>query len=171
MRPETTSTPPDPLREPAHLVLGVRAEAQGFCWAVVEGSQQAPRVRGNERVEAPRSYSEAEALVWCRARLLQIIQDHGPKHVAIRYQEPTARRHDSASRQRCRVEGVLLEAAASRQLVIATGALATIAKGLGTNTTGAKAYLSAEEFRGIDLRKVPASRREAIVVAVSALPT
>src|SRR5262245_43846807 len=153
----------------AHLVLGVRAEAQGFCWAVVEGSQHAPRVRGNERVEAPRSYSEAEALVWCRARLLQIIQDHTPTHVAMRYQEPTARRHDSASRQRCRVEGVLLEAAASRQLAIATGALATIAKGLGTNTTGAKAYLSAEEFRGVDLKKVPAPRREAIVVCISVL--
>jgi hypothetical protein len=67
------------------------------------------------------------------------------------------------------VEGVLLEAAASRQLVIATGALATIAKGLGTTTTEAKASLSAEEFRGVDLKRVPAPRREAILVAISAL--
>jgi hypothetical protein len=45
---------------------------------------------------------------------MQVIDQHKPEAVAMRYPEPLSRGGGDAARRRCRLEGVLLEAAASR---------------------------------------------------------
>ena len=149
--------------------LGLRADPDGFHWAVVTGSRREPILMAHDYAEAPRTYAEAEALAWCRARVHEIIEAHQPQHVAIRYPEPISRGKGDAARRRCRVEGVLLEAAACLSLPTQTGALVTIAKRLGTTARGAKEYLDAEEFRKLDWNKLSPGRREAILVGVGVL--
>jgi hypothetical protein len=53
-------------------------------------------------------------------------------------------------------------------LKVTTGALATISAKLGTKN--AKKYIEAGELRGLDLSKIPPLAREAVLVAVAALP-
>lgn len=149
--------------------LGLRADPEGFHWAVVKGSRREPILVAHDYAEAPRTYTEAQALAWCRARVHEIIDMHKPQQVALRYPEPISRGKGDAARRRCRVEGVLLEAAACRDLPTHTGALVTMGKRLGMTSSRAKAYLDAEEFRALDWNKLPHGRREAILVGVGVL--
>jgi hypothetical protein len=149
--------------------IGLRADADGFHWAVVNGSKREPILLAHDYAEPPRTYAEAQALAWCRARVHEIIDLHKPQRVAIRYPEPISRGKGDGARRRCRVEGVLLEAAAWHNLPTHTGALVTIAKSLGTTATGAKAYLDEEEFRNVDWKNLSHGRREAILVGVGVL--
>lgn len=148
--------------------LGFRAEADAFNWAVVEGHVGAPVLIGAEKAAAPSSYSESAVLSWCRDRVLFLFEQFAPDVVAVRYAE-TVRRASSqdSARKRCRVEGVLLEAANSASLRVVTGALVTISKHLGTRS--AKAYLDDDNLRGLDWSKFSKNAREAILVAASAL--
>ena len=148
-------------------VLGVRAEPRGFHWAVVEGTQRAPILTAHDKAATPASFEEPEALAWVRSRVLHVIDTYHPVAVAVRYPEPISRSSNSA-RQRCRVEGVVLEAAASRRLPILTGPLATIAAKLRTRKP--KTYIETGTLRGLDLSSVPASGREAVLIAVAQLP-
>lgn len=64
-----------------------------------------------------------------------------------------------------------MEAAWSQRLAPLAGPLSTIAKQLGTTQTHTKDYVkSSDDFRGIDVRRVIAVKREAILVAVAGLP-
>jgi hypothetical protein len=54
-------------------------------------------------------------------------------------------------------------------IAVVTGPLATISKNLGTKA--AKKYLETDDLRGLDWSKCPKNRREAILVAASALPS
>lgn len=149
--------------------LGLRADPEGFHWAVVTGSRREPILLAHDYAEAPRTYTEAQALAWCRARVHEIIDLHKPQRVAIRYPEPISRGKGDAARRRCRVEGVLLEAAACRDLPTHTGALVTIGRRLGTTATAAKVYLDAREFRNLDWNRLSQGRREAILVGAGVL--
>lgn len=149
--------------------LGLRADPDGFHWAIVTGSRSEPILVSHDRAEAPRTYTEAQALSWCRARVHEIIDLHKPQRVAIRYPEPISRGKGDPARRRCRVEGVLLEAAACRDLPTHTGSLITIGKRLGITASRAKAYLDGEEFRTLDWNKLSHERREAILVGAGVL--
>ena len=86
----------------------------------------------------------------------------------IRSAEPTAR----GSRRegpwlRSRIEGVLLQTIDSCGLTVSIGALATISGKLGTQ---AKSYIERGELRGVDLSTIPSYAKEAVLVAVAALP-
>lgn len=147
--------------------LGVRVEPSRIHWAVVEGSRQLPTLLAADDATAPVQWEEAKALSWYRDRVLHIIGQYHPDTVAVRYEEPKARSAGNATKRRARIEGVVLEAADSKALRIMTGALVTISSNL--NTKSAKNYLKQEDFRGLDWSKQNDYRREAIMVAVSAL--
>jgi hypothetical protein len=150
------------------ILLGIRSEPDLFHWAIVEGDADTPILTATDQVEAPNTYSEAEALSFFRDKALHIIGQYRVTDVAIRYPEPFARgpARDSG-RKRCRVEGVIMEAASSRSLPVLTAILTTISKHLGTKS--AKAYLDRDDLRGLDWSKYSTNRREAILVAVAGL--
>jgi Holliday junction resolvasome RuvABC endonuclease subunit len=149
-------------------VLGVRAEPGAINWAIVEGSQEEPILHASGTEKAPTAYSEAEGLAWVRKKSIHIIEQYRPTGVAVRYPEPKAlgANKDSA-KARCRVEGVVLEVAAHNSLEVVTETLNTISKNLDSKS--AKAYLSSDEFRGLDWSKCKEKVQEAILVAVSIL--
>ena len=86
----------------------------------------------------------------------------------IRAAESIARgSNKDGPRRRLRIEGVLLHTSDSCGLSISIGALATISGRLGSK---AKKYVESGEFRGLDLSRIPLASKEAILVAVAALP-
>ena len=150
--------------------IGFRVEPTLVHWALVEGTPEAPILVAVDKIAAPATYDdESRALTFYRERILLLLSQHSPDRVAVRYAETFGRRAAGAKdNQRCRIEGVLIEASSSRGLKVVTGALASISKNLGT--TGAKRYLEANDLRGLDWSKYPAKNvREAILVAASAL--
>ena len=70
-------------------------------------------------------------------------------------------------KKRLRIEGMLLLTMDACGLKVTIGPLAMISGKLGSR---AKKYLEAGEVRGIDLSKLSTEDREAVLVALSALP-
>jgi hypothetical protein len=150
-------------------VLGIRAEADGFQWAVLGGTASTPSLRAYGSETAPNSYDEGERLVWIRRKCMQALETHKPTRVAIRYPEGNARGANKASaKARCRVEGVILEAAASKNVSVVTGALNTFGKHSGSESP--KADLDRHDLHGIDWSEHNRNLREAILVGTSLLP-
>jgi hypothetical protein len=88
--------------------------------------------------------------------------------MAVRFPEPKGRAtHGDAARRRSRIEGVILEAAASAGRVVVTGAFVTISARLKAKS--AKSFLDEENLRGLDWSTRNVHSREAILVAVAAL--
>jgi len=133
----------------------------------VEGRRESPILVATDDASAPAQWEEAKALSWYRDRLLHIIGQYHPANVAVRYQEIQGKANATAARKRARIEGVILEAANSRALPVMTGALDTISAKLKTKS--AKNYLQQDDLRGLDWSKLNDHRREAVLVAVSAL--
>src|SRR4029077_10360829 len=151
-----------------HRVLGIRAVPEGFYWAVVEGTTEAPIHIASDRVVFPTSYEEPAALSWCRDRLRHLIESYEPGCVAVRLPEAFAKSTGTDSaRRRNRVEGVLLEGANSKAVIVRTAAMATMSKNLGVKS--AKALLSDKSLRGLDWSGRNDNIKEAIMVAVSNL--
>jgi hypothetical protein len=149
--------------------LGLRAAASEIYWAVVEGTESAPILVAHERVAAPVGLDEAPALSWYHERVRHIVDAFKPGAAGVRTAEPIARGSNTeGAKRRLRIEGVLLHAIDSCGLKVTTGALATISAKLGTKN--AKKYIEAGELRGLDLSKIPPLAREAVLVAVAALP-
>jgi len=149
--------------------LGFRAEAKQIHWAVVDGTRDAPILQAHDKAAAPVQASEATALSWYRERARLIAETYTPDAVGIRSAEPIARGSGKeGARRRLRIEGVLLEAMDSCGLQVTTGALATISARLGTKR--AKKYIESGNYRGLDLSAFSGPAREAVLVAVSALP-
>jgi hypothetical protein len=111
---------------------------------------------------------EAAALSWYTNRIKLIIGRYKPAVAMIRTAESVARGgNKEGSRRRLRLEGVLLQTVDSCGVKIGIGALATISGRLGSQ---AKKYIESGEFRGLDLSKIPRPSKEAVLVAVAALP-
>ena len=150
--------------------IGFRVEPSLVNWAFVEGSPEQPVLAlPPGKLTSPVSYDEPQALTSYRERVLLLLEEHSPDVVAVRYAETFGRQGVRESDyRRCRIEGVILEAANSKGVRVITGALASISKNLGTRA--AKHYLQDDDLRGLDWSKYPAKNmREAILVAVSAL--
>lgn len=151
-------------------VLGVRAEPAAFHWAVVSGTSHTPVLEDSNTEAAPAAFTEGESLAWIRDRFLQIVENYHPMKVAVRFPEGNARGSgkDSA-KARCRVEGVVMETASSRNIEVITGALNTFKKHSGSKSP--KEDLAKQDLRGLDWSKYSdTKRREAILVAASVLP-
>jgi len=151
-------------------VLGVRAEPTAFHWAVVSGTSHTPVLEDSNVETAPTAYSSGESLAWIRDRFLQVIDSYRPAKVAVRFPEGNAMStRTDAAKARCRVEGVVMEAAASRNIELVTGALNTFKKHSGSQSP--KEDLAKQDLRGLDWSRYPdVKRREAILVAASVLP-
>jgi hypothetical protein len=149
--------------------LGFRAEAQQVYWAVVEGTRDEPILVAHDKVAAPVGLNEAPALSWYTDRVRLLVNTYKPDAAGVRFAEPNARgSNKEGARRRSRIEGVLLQAIDSSGLGVTTGALAKISARLGTKK--AKNYVDTGKLRGLDLSKLPTPAREAILVAVAALP-
>lgn len=153
--------------------IGFRAEKDKVHFAIVKGTRQSPILVDANKFSAPAAYSLGEALAWYRDRVHALVTQHHPVRGTVRLSEtflarkPTPTSLDSMF-ARARIEGVLLEALASKQVSVSCGKLQQIASGLGTKT--AKHYLDEDEVRGLDWSSIKnANTREAILAAVSIL--
>lgn len=148
--------------------LGFRAEAHKICWAVVEGTKNAPVLVAHDSAAAPVNLEEAPSLSWYSNRIRYVVQTYKPSVATIRSAEPFARGgNKEGSRRRLRIEGAMLLTLDSCGLTVTLGALAMISGKLGSR---AKKYVESGELRGLDLSGIPAPSREAVLVAVAALP-
>jgi hypothetical protein len=149
-------------------VLGFRAEPKQIHWAVVEGTQLVPILVAHDVAAAPVNLSDAPALTWYCDRVKHIIKAYAPALATVRTAESVARgANKDGPRRRLRIEGVLLQTADSCGLKVTIGALAMISGKLGSQ---AKKYIESGELRGLDLSEIPLPSREAVLVAVAALP-
>lgn len=148
--------------------LGFRAETHKIYWAVVEGTRKAPILVAHDNAAAPVNLAEASALSWYSSRVRHIVETYKPGGAMIRSAEPSARgSRKEGPRLRLRIEGVLLQTIDSCGLKATVGALATISGKLGTQ---AKEYIESGELRGLDLSGLTSYAKEAVLVAVAALP-
>jgi hypothetical protein len=149
-------------------VIGFRAEPGALNWAFLEGSSRVPVLNFADKLAAPATYGEAQALCWYRTQTLQLIEQFGPDAVVVRAPETFGRGPArDADHRRSRIEGILMEVACAQGLRVETATLATISSNLETRS--AKAYLDNKVFRGLDWDKRPKNVKEAILVAVSFL--
>ena len=157
-------------KESGVRVLGVRSEPAAIHWAIATGTLNQPVLHAADTEYSPQSYSESESLVWIRQRVLYIIDTFGPKKLAVRYAERNAQgANKDSAKCRCRVEGVVLEAASSKNLKIVSGGLGTFAK--HSRSESPKTDLVSNDLRGLDWSNYKNPKlREAILVAASLLP-
>lgn len=135
---------------------------------MVEGTRRVPILVKHGDAAAPVNLAEASALSWYSGRVKHIIATYTPEAVAIRTSESVARgANKDGPRRRLRIEGVLLQTVDSCGVKVAIGALAMISGKLGSQ---AKEYIKSGRLRGIDLSKFPLPAKEAVLVAVAALP-
>lgn len=155
--------------EPVKQALGLRAESHKIYWAVVQGTKGDPVLVAHDSAAAPVGLDEAPALSWYAQRVRYIVETYKPSEAMIRSVEPSARgSRKEGPRTRLRIEGVLLQTLDACAINVSIGALATISGKLGTQ---AKGYLDSGDFRGLDLSKLQPYTREAVLVAVAALPS
>ena len=154
--------------DPVERALGFRAEPRKIYWAVVEGSKARPILLEHSSAAAPIDLDEAPALSWYSSRVKHIVETHKASRAMIRSAEPMARgSKKEGPRLRLRLEGVLLQTLDSCGVTTSIGALATISGKLGSQ---AKKYVDKGELRGLDLSELSSYAREAVLVAVAALP-
>lgn len=149
--------------------LGFRAEAKQIHWAVVEGTQRSPVLVAHDSAAAPVNLDEAPSLSWYHERVLLIFETYNPTVATIRSAEPIAPgSNKEGAKRRLRIEGVLLQTMDSCGVRVTMGSLAMISGKLGSQ---AKRYLDSGQLRGLDLSELPLLLREAVLVAVAALPS
>jgi|SRR5882724_3600223 len=130
-------------------VLGVRAEPSAIHWALVGGTAHKPILHASGTETAPQAFRDEEALAWIRQRLIYIVETYLPCRVAIRYAERTAKgANKDSAKARCRVEGVVLEAAGSKSLDVVSGTMKTFASHSGSASP--KEDLASDHLREID---------------------
>jgi hypothetical protein len=152
-----------------HRVLGVRAEPTAIHWAIVTGTPERPVLDAHGTETAPHAYKEGESLAWIRQRVVYIIDTFTPAKIAVRYPERTAKgANKDSAKARCRVEGVVLEAAGAKNLETVTGAMNTFGKHCERQSP--KEDLVSDDLRGLDWSGYKKELREAIYVAFSLLP-
>lgn len=150
-------------------VLGVRAEPSAIHWAIVGGTTNKPILHASGTETAPQSFREGEALAWIRQRITYIMETYSACKVAIRYAERTAKgSNKDSAKARCRVEGVVLEAASSKNLEVVAGTMKTFASHSGSDSP--KEDLASDHLREIDWSGYNSKLQEAIYVAFSLLP-
>lgn len=153
--------------------IGFRAEKDRVHWVVVDGTCDHPVKVADGQLRPPQTYTFDKGLTWLRDSIRTLLEQHKPDVAAMRCSETYLPRRPKPNSlesmfERCRIEGVAIEAAASTGVSVNHGKLQQIASGMGTKS--AKAYVDATEVRGMDIDDLPAKRKEAALAAISALP-
>ena len=150
--------------------LGFRVEPKQVHWAAMGGTPAAPIIIDVATLTAPIGWDEGKCLSWYRDQATRLFASYPVKTVAVRDAEafrPRGGGQTQSLQTRCRIEGVIIEAANHSGLFVTSGRLDTISANLDTKK--AKQYLTEEELRGADWSKYSALQREAILVAASVL--
>jgi Holliday junction resolvasome RuvABC endonuclease subunit len=152
------------------IALGFRADPTTLHWAVIDGPADPLKLLGCGGLESPVSFNEAQSLTWFRNEVETLLAEHRPDVAAIRYAETVPQRGGGSSAyKRARIEGVVLEICNRNGLTILTAQSQSIKSKLKADHP-IKAYVSHNEFRGLDWSTVKNKlRREAIVVAAASL--
>lgn len=152
--------------------IGFRADKDTIQWVVAEGTVESFAVV-HDKLSAPKSYTEAEALAWFRERVQTTTEEHKPEQAGIRVSETFLMRKPSRTWlesvfMRCRVEGIAIEAVSALNVPIRLMQLQDMTHAFGGEHT-AKEYLASKRVRGFDLSELPEVRHEAAMVAISLL--
>lgn len=155
----------------ARRVIGLRGESDAVSVAIVTGVQSQPKLLYKGHVEAPHGAAPPESLAFVRSAILALIDQHKPDRIRIRLPEGNARASNKpGSRNRMRVDGVLLELAGTLRLDVVSGGLGAFSGAFGsTAREGKRTIAEGAEFRGLSLTKLTGAMREAIYAAVSGL--
>lgn len=155
------------------LAIGFRAEGSVVHFAVVKGLKTVPELVDTGKFSAPASFDTPAALANYRSRIENMITQHKPDAVGVRFSETFFPKKLSPTTleslfARARIEGVILEVSKTCGVrLIRGGAMQKISSELGSRR--AKAYLESGEFRGVDLSSKPEKVQEAILMATSLL--
>lgn len=157
--------------------MGIRVEPKCIHYAIVDGSKTEPRVETIDALTAAKTFSAGQALAWYAKELAALCSRHLPAFVWVREAESMAKVKRDHIAQRARIEGVVIAVSSAQGARVTLGQFASITAQLTPSKTSdgmkkkqAKMYLEADEFRGIDWRGNDQKEREAILVAVAALP-
>jgi hypothetical protein len=88
------------------MVIGFRADPDGFVYVLLDGSQEHPTLVSHDRLELPAKCSWPGALSWVRKQVDEIVEAHAPDHACIKTIEPIAK---TKSTQRIQIEAVIQE--------------------------------------------------------------
>jgi hypothetical protein len=148
--------------------IGIRAAATEVFYSVLEGSTDNPVILHFQKISFPKAFKPSQAFVWLREQFINICNEYDVKAVFVRTAEPIGKQSVKTVADRARVEGVLIEAAASTGAMVETGPLKTISSLIGAKS--AKSYLEDDEFRGIpNWESLNDKFREASIAGVAAL--
>lgn len=160
------------MASPDDVALGLRVDPKGFNWATVRGTRAAPVFIKAGRYDAPKAQTEADALGSYRREVHDLALAHAVKLAWVREAEFGIAKK-ALLMKRCRIEGVAVAALDAEGVAITIGSLgsmtARLKPGKPDEKKTAKAYMTADDFRGIDLFAHDDNTREAILAAVSAL--
>ncbi|MBD2078324.1 hypothetical protein [Leptolyngbya sp. FACHB-17] len=152
--------------------IGFRVEKDAIYWSVVAGTKNEPILLAYRKMKAPAIYADEEAarLGWFRGQVSDIINEHKPKSAMIRYPETNSPGGvTNSTRERLRLEGVVLQLLYEQRVKTLTGPLVTIASSIKLELKSVKKEMTTEDFRGLDLSKYTGIARESIIAAVAAL--
>lgn len=161
---------------PRDRAIGFRVEPRRVHWAVVEGSREAPRILAVATLNQPKTFTGAQTLAWYVAQVTALCSEHRVGHAWIREAEGVGQQKRAAIAQRSRIEGAIIAAVHARGALVTLGPLGSITAKVKPGKTddgkkkSVKAYLEADEFRGIDWSAYEDNQREAILAAVAANP-
>ena len=148
--------------------IGFRAEKDAIHWAVVEPKKESLlKLSAYGEINAAATEKVPKMLANFREQVRLLIDKHEPDVAIVRMPETFGRRSGNAASldTRLRVEGVIIEGLASKNVEVRPTALKGISSLMKSNT--AKAYLDGEQLRGIDWPNKKMNCREAILAAAA----
>ncbi len=153
--------------------IGFRIDKDTIYWAAVSGTTECPVLEASDKHRAPATFSQPDLLKWARNQVINIIQEHCPTAVTVRFQETFLPHKPSPSTlesmlTRARIEGVVIETASSLGIPVSSGSWQMISSRMGSRS--AKSYLDSEDVRGMNLSDIRnKNQKEAILAGVAAL--
>src|SRR5690349_14723445 len=120
--------------------IGIRVAPTALTFAVYD--RDLNTVVNVEEIKISPAFDVPDALKYVRNNLLDVLREFGVQRAGIRTTEPTAKQ---ISIERVQIEGVVLEAFASSDLVgYYVGQIATIASRVGIERADFKRYIDGE---------------------------
>lgn len=148
--------------------IGVRASGNEIHYAIFEGSVESPEYRHHYKLTFPRAFELPQGLSWIREQFQNVAREYRVNSIFVRTMEPIARGSVKTISERSRIEGVIIETAATAGYRVSFGPLATMSSLLETRS--ARNYMDSEEFRGVEnWAALNDKYKEATLAAICAL--